>query len=933
MKRAIVVAAILAAACVSLGLSVGADQQVFEEGFEAGWGDWSADNGVWEIGVPTAGPPSAHSGTQCAGTVLGGDYPPDTCSTLESPAVTLPLKGSQDEEIRLRFWHWFSYGSGDYGEVRVTVKEGGVWGNWIAVGPSYTASSPVWSLASVDLTPYAGKQIRVGFYHYSDNYWTSFGWYIDDIIVLQGVPSFPTVEDFESGYGDWYAGRGVWEIGVPTAGPSSPHGGTQCAGTVLGGDYPLDTCSTLVSPAVTLPAKGSQDEEIRLRFWHWFSFGSGDYGEVRVTVKEGGVWGDWIAVGPSYTASSAVWSLASVDLTSYAGKRIRVGFYHHSDNYWTSSGWYIDDVIVWQGVPSFPAVEDFESGYGDWYAGRGVWEIGVPTAGPSSAHGGAQCAGTVLGGDYPLDTCSTLVSPAVTLPAKGSQDEEIRLRFSHWFSYGDGDHGEVRVTVKEGGVWGDWIPVGPWYTSSSGAWSQASVDLTPYAGKRIRVGFYHYSDNYWTSSGWYIDDVIVPRGGLPLVVETLPASSVTCSSAVLNGRVVNDGGLPIIKRGFDWGTDPDPANWTEGTNVVTVSGADFSRAVGCFKPGTKYYYWAWAKNQAGVWRDGGVLSFTTLPCPRLTVETRPASSITSTSAVLNGRVVSDGGSPIIKRGFDWGTDRDPAKWTDGTETVTVSGADFSRTVDRFKCGTKYYFWAWAKNQAGVWRDGGVLSFTTLPCARLTVETRPASSITSTSAVLNGTVVSDGGSPIIKRGFDWGTDPDPEKWTAGTSLVTVSGADFSRAVSWFKPGTTYYYWAWAKNQAGVWAHGSPVNFTTAGVTLAAQTGVAPEATREGPSDDGSFAGLFFAVTRTEVVSTDPLKVRLIWTAMPGEDFRIFWTDDLTTLAEEWNEVVAPWPNMIVDGEECSWVDDGSDPSMLGLSPADVRQRFYRVELAN
>ena len=45
------------------------------EGFEGGWDGWSTDMGVWEIGVPTSGPMAAHTGTNVAGTVLGGNYP------------------------------------------------------------------------------------------------------------------------------------------------------------------------------------------------------------------------------------------------------------------------------------------------------------------------------------------------------------------------------------------------------------------------------------------------------------------------------------------------------------------------------------------------------------------------------------------------------------------------------------------------------------------------------------------------------------------------------------------------------------------------------------------------------------------------------------------------------------------------------------------
>ena len=45
-------------------------------------------------------------------------------------------------------------------------------------------------------------------------------------------------EDFETGGNGWKVTDGVWEIGDPILGPSSPHSGSNCAGTNLDGLYP-----------------------------------------------------------------------------------------------------------------------------------------------------------------------------------------------------------------------------------------------------------------------------------------------------------------------------------------------------------------------------------------------------------------------------------------------------------------------------------------------------------------------------------------------------------------------------------------------------------------------------------------------------------------------------------------------------------------------
>jgi hypothetical protein len=158
---------------------------LLEEDFESGWNGWYPDNGVWEIGTPTAGPTGAHSGLNCAGTILNGMYPTETDSRLISPTVNLPVVGT-GEEIVFRFWHWFSYAYGDYGviEVQVFNETGGVWGDWTAVSGMFSPTSEVWTVGQVDLTSFAGEKVRISFAHYADFVYESYGWYVDDIELI-----------------------------------------------------------------------------------------------------------------------------------------------------------------------------------------------------------------------------------------------------------------------------------------------------------------------------------------------------------------------------------------------------------------------------------------------------------------------------------------------------------------------------------------------------------------------------------------------------------------------------------------------------------------------------------------------------------------------------------------------------------------------------
>ena len=91
------------------------------------------------------------------------------------------------------------------------------------------------------------------------------------------------------------------------------------------------------------------------------------------------------------------------------------------------------------------------------------------------------------------------------------------------------------------------------------------------------------------------------------------------------------------------------------------------------------------------------------------VETRDASSIMTTAAFINGRILDDCGSTIIERRFDWGTT--PTCEDDWTADVTVVGNNFFYFLTGLTPGTTYYFRTWAKNSAG-WSHGNVLRFTT-----------------------------------------------------------------------------------------------------------------------------------------------------------------------------------------------------------------------------
>ena len=62
------------------------------------------------------------------------------------------------------------------------------------------------------------------------------------------------------------------------------------------------------------------------------------------------------------------------------------------------------------------------------------------------------------------------------------------------------------------------VAYGPGYTGRSGggeepAWVQESIDLTPFAGKRVLLRFEYVTDSGLNTSGWAIDDIAVAELG------------------------------------------------------------------------------------------------------------------------------------------------------------------------------------------------------------------------------------------------------------------------------------------------------------------------------------------------------------------------------------------------------------------------------------
>ena len=229
------------------------------------------------------------------------------------------------------------------------------------------------------------------------------------------------------------------------------------------------------------------------------------------------------------------------------------------------------------------------------------------------------------------------------------------------------------------------------------------------------------------------------------------------------------------------------------------------------------------------------------------VESPTSSALASTGATLGGTVTSDGGSAITERGVvcvPTTISSSPAIGAPGVLQFTTAGTTgvFTLGATSLMPGVNYTFRAYAINGIGTGYSSAAVFSTVNSVPVLSAPTKVY--ISNSTATLGGTVVADGGSPIIARGVvlaPSSVNNDPQIGGTGVTVVAAGSSDsvFAVMVSGLSSGIGYSFRAYATNGTGT-GYTSPVSTFT---THAAQAG-ALEAPNPNPT--GSSFGNAIAV---------------------------------------------------------------------------------------
>lgn len=305
--------------------------------------------------------------------------------------------------------------------------------------------------------------------------------------------------------------------------------------------------------------------------------------------------------------------------------------------------------------------------------------------------------------------------------------------------------------------------------------------------------------------------------------EVLTAEITSSSASVLiaGGKVVTDGGSTVVDRGICWNETGLPT--IKNTKISAGAGkGEFSAIIEGLMVNRLYYFRAYATNADGTSYGNQVEYF--LPATPPYIEITGTNSITYNSATFTGFLTYDNSIILYAVGICYSKTPEPTL-EDPQIQGTIEGLNYTVILSPLSGNTQYFIVPYIIFRVYGTGNYYVLygeeeSFTTLPSPPQ-VKTDTVYLVSATSAVASGTVISNGGSPVLSRGICLDTSDNP---TVESVVYTAEGDEgiFSVDIEGLEPGTFYYVRAFATNSAGT-EYGWPIKFGTTHSPIADNSG--------------------------------------------------------------------------------------------------------------
>lgn len=284
------------------------------------------------------------------------------------------------------------------------------------------------------------------------------------------------------------------------------------------------------------------------------------------------------------------------------------------------------------------------------------------------------------------------------------------------------------------------------------------------------------------------------------IVETLDATEITRSTAVLNGKTT--GGIEnMLSRGVCFGLSDQISYEDKCVSVVRGEGV-YSSKTHELAPTTQYYMKAFAVMKNGTVVYGNLKTFTTSDFQLANIAIGEVTDITSTEASLQATILYRGDYPISECGFVY--DKVSGVSLD-SESPTLVAQKLDNITDQMSAratslthGTTYYVKAYAATAYGV-AYSDEISFTTnndIPAelAAVVLEENNYTNVTISSQVVQAN------GDIQAFGFSWSQTNQLPNIVDDQSIVLTG--DFRHTIEGLRPNLTLYVRAWAENKAGV-----------------------------------------------------------------------------------------------------------------------------------